>query len=75
MTLFMRPLPFSMFETAGKAAVEAKPMAAPTIKYEIVPGPGPFSKIFLRKKLKNLIASPTNTTKKGGIGSTPKISL
>lgn len=32
----MRPLPFSLsVSTAGKAVVEAKPIATPTIKYEI----------------------------------------
>lgn len=35
-TLFVRPLPFSLsVSTAGKAVVEAKPIATPTIKYEI----------------------------------------
>ena len=33
----------SVFATAGEAVVEAKPIATPTIKYEI--GLGPFSKI------------------------------
>lgn len=37
-TLFVRPLPFSLsFATAGKPVVEAKPIATPTIKYEIGP--------------------------------------
>ncbi|KAL5798314.1 hypothetical protein ACOSQ2_003134 [Xanthoceras sorbifolium] len=36
-TLFVRPFPRSVFSTAGEAVVEAKPIATPTIKYEIGP--------------------------------------
>ncbi|CAN4117943.1 unnamed protein product [Withania somnifera] len=37
-SLFVRPLPFSLsLSTAGKAVVETKPIATPTIKYEIGP--------------------------------------
>lgn len=36
--LFVRPLPFSLsVSTAGKAVYETKPIATPTIKYEIGP--------------------------------------
>ncbi|CAN4115638.1 unnamed protein product [Withania somnifera] len=37
-SLFVRPLPFSLsLSTAGKAVIEMKPIATPTIKYEIGP--------------------------------------